>query len=415
MFLYRLLSILFLPLIYIYLVFRLIKGKEDKNHFKERLGFPGTVRPKGKVYWIHSVSVGESNSAFVLINKLLDDNIDITILFTSTTITSASSIKSAIYNNPRIIHQFLPVDDIFSAKRFIKYWKPRKSIFIESEIWPNLIYEAAKSGSKLALINARISIRSTKRWLSLHNMGFNVLKHFQISFAQSLSDKERLISLGLRNTKYIGNLKSCARTLDFDETKLNDLSKHIGVRKFWLASSTHKGEEEIIINIHQKLKKYHNDILTIIAPRHPARLGDIIKIIPEHLSVAIRSRGDKISSDTDIYIADTFAELGLLYKLSNISFIAGSLKDNIGGHNPFEALKLGSAVISGSYLANFIEIYDNLKDNNAAIIVKDEEELLFYLLKLLKNSEFRKTMIESGNAINKNSDNIVLEIAKELK
>jgi 3-deoxy-D-manno-octulosonic-acid transferase len=414
MVLYRLLSILFLPLIYLYLLLRIINKKEDISRFQERLGFHGVKKPKNEIIWIHCVSVGESNSAIILIEEILKKNPEKYILFTSTTINSASQIKKNLGSNSKIIHQFLPIDDIFSINRFIKYWQPKLAIFVESEIWPNLISQTAKNNIKLALINARISDKSYKRWLILHKFGFNILKNFQICFAQSKSDQEKLIKLGLKHTEFVGNLKLCAKTLNYNEKELKSLQKEIGKREFWLASSTHKGEEEIIIKIHQELKKHYPDILTIIAPRHPNRLNQIIKNKPENIKIAIRSQKDKINKNIDVYFADTLGELGLFYKLSNISFIGGSLIKNIGGHNPFEALKLDSVIISGKYVTNFQEIYQELAKNQICITVSNNQDLLNNILQLLGNTDIRANFIKNWQKYN-SKDNIIEEISKKLK
>ena len=415
MFFYRLLSIILLPVIYLYLIIRLSRGKEDCKRFKERFGFSSKKKLDGELIWIHCVSVGESNSSIALIEEILKTNSSVHILLTSTTVTSASQIKQKLTSNSRIIHQFLPIDDFFSSSRFIKHWKPNLAIFVESEIWPNLIDVAAKNKVKLALINARISLKSAKRWQLFHKIGFNVLKNFQITFAQSKKDQEKLINLGLTHTKFIGNLKSLAKTLEFDDKKLKNLSNQIKDRPFWLAASTHEGEEEIIIKLHQKLKKSLPNLLTIIAPRHPNRINNIIKLIPNNLNFAIRSKNEKMTSNIDIYIADTLGELGLFYKLTDVTLICGSLKENIGGHNPFEALKLNCAIISGCYVDNFEEIYQDLEKNKACIIIKNEEELFSNLLQTLKNKESQNDLKQNWQKLNKSNDNILNEILVELK
>lgn len=410
---YRLLSILLIPLIYFYLILRLLNKKEDPKRFKERFGFSNITRPEGKLIWIHCVSVGESNSALILLEELLKKDENTNILFTSTTVTSANQLQKKLSDN-RIIHQFLPIDDYFSTKRFLKYWQPDNAIFVESEIWPNLIDNCAQNNIKLALINARISEKSFKRWQFLHKLGFNVLKNFQISFAQSQKDQEKLINLGLKETKFIGNLKSLAKTLKFDEEKLENLQKQINNRPFWLASSTHRGEEKIILRIHEKLSKYLPNILTIVAPRHPNRINEIKNLIPKNLNFALRSENEAINNNTALYIADTLGELGLFYKLSDISLICGSLKDNIGGHNPFEALKLDSGIISGQFVANFEEIYKNLEKNKSCILVKNEEELLFYILRSLEDKEFVNNLKENWQKLNEENNHILPQIIKEL-
>ncbi|MDA9231431.1 3-deoxy-D-manno-octulosonic acid transferase [Rickettsiales bacterium] len=414
MILYKLLSILFLPLIYLYLFIRILNKKEDKLRIKERLGFSTIKKSSENLIWIHCVSVGESNSAIILIEKILENNPNSKLLFTSSTITSASQIKRKFHDNNRIIHQFLPIDDIFSINRFLKYWRPQLAIFIESEIWPNLIHQCSKHKIKLALINARISDKSYKRWLILHKLGFNILKNFKICFAQSKADQQKLIKLGVKNTEFIGNLKSCAKKLDFDEIELKSLNKQIGVRKFWFAASTHKGEEEIIIKTHQKLQKQYPDLLTIIAPRHPNRLEEITKNIPKNIKIKIRSKKEAIKKNTNIYIADTLGEMGLFYKLSNISFISGSLIKDIGGHNPFEALKLDSAVITGKYFANFDEIYQELERNKIIFIANSNQDLYKKILDLLNNNDILQNIINNWRKYH-NSNNLLEKLIKKLK
>jgi len=414
MILYKLLSILFLPLIYLYLLIRIINKKEDRSRFKERLGFSTIKKSSENIIWIHCVSVGESNSAIILIEKILKNNPNSKLLFTSTTVSSASQIQKKFYNNNKIIHQFLPIDDIFSINRFLKYWQPQLAIFIESEIWPNLIHQCSKHNIELALINARISDKSYKRWLILHKLGFNILKNFQICFAQSKTDQQKLIKLGVKNTEFAGNLKSCAKKLDFDEIELKSLKKQIGTRRFWLAASTHKGEEKIIIKIHQKLQKKYPDLLTIIAPRHPNRLEEITKDVPKNIKIKIRSKKEDIKKNTNIYIADTLGEMGLFYKLSNISFIGGSLIKDIGGHNPFEALKLDSVVITGKYFANFDEIYQELQNNKIIFIASSNQDLYKKILELLDNNNILQNITNNWQKYH-SSNNLLEKIIKKLK
>lgn len=415
MFLYRLLSILLFPIFYIYILIRLYKGKESKSRLEERFGFSVKTRPECDIFWIHCVSVGESNSALSLIDEILESNPKIKILFTSTTVTSANQIADKIGHKSRIIHQFLPIDDFFSVNRFLNYWKPKFAIFIESEIWPNLINLSAKKGIRLFLINARISAKSAKRWSKFHKIGFNILKNFEMVFAQSLIDQKRFTDLGLENVKFLGNLKACGAPLKFDKKELEIISQEINHRKFWLASSTHKGEEEIIFKTHQALKEIYPDILTIIAPRHPNRMNEILKIIPNNLNYSLRSKNNKITNKTDIYFVDSLGELGLFYKLSPISLIAGSLIDNIGGHTPFEALKLGSVVISGKFVANNQEIYNYLQKNRCALIVKNSKELLESIKNLLQDKSIVHQYQTNWMLLEKENKDMLRKIVNYLK
>jgi 3-deoxy-D-manno-octulosonic-acid transferase len=283
-------------------------------------------------------------------------------------------------------------------------------MFVESELWPNLI---SQTQCPLTLINGRISDQSFKNWKILHKFGFNLLEKFNICFAQSKIDQQKFIDLGVKNVQFVGNLKSANDPLKVDQAKLEKLKSQIEMKKFWLASSTHKGEEDIIIKTHQGLKKYFPDLITIIAPRHPNRIDEVLKIIPNDLKIALHSKNQSIA-DCDIYLVDVLGELGTFYSLSKISLICGSLIDNIGGHNPFEALQLGSIVLSGKYVKNFQETYQGLVSEKNCIIVKDEQELLFYLIRMMKDEDYCLSLIKNNKNLNTNSAKTISRILESL-
>lgn len=408
MIVYQFLSIILSPLVYLYLLHRKFKKKEDPLRFSERFGYSKIVRPQGNLVWLHAASVGESKSALTFANALLEKYPSINILLTSGTVTSASEIAKNL--PPRTIHQFIPVDIFYAVKRFINHWKPNLAIFVESELWPNLVYQTNKSGCQLILLNGRISDESFESWKNLQHFGLEVIDKFSLCFVQSELDKEKFTNLGAKEVKYVGNLKAAATPLKIDEEKLSELTKQID-RPFWLASSTHKGEEEIIIRTHKKLENELPNLLTIIALRHPTRLKEVLKLIPSDLEVSVRSRGDKIDN-CDIYIVDTLGELGTFYSLSKISLICGSLIDKIGGHNPFEALQLGSVILSGIYVKNFAETYLELEKSGFCLMPKNEGELFSDLLKLLKDEDFYSSRLENIQNFKMNKDKILSDILK---
>jgi len=409
-FLYQTLSVLLSPFIDLYLAFRKFKKKEDSSRFNERFGYSKINRPDRILVWIHCASVGESKSSLALAKAILTQNPSINILITSSTVTSAKQITSNLPT--RIIHQYVPVDKFFTVRRFLKHWQPNLAIFIESELWPNLITQTKKS-CKLILVNGRVSQKSFRNWQMLHKCGFNLLKNFSICFAQSQADRQKFIDLGLKNTHFVGNLKTSSPLLTVDQLELANLQQKIGDRTFWLASSTHKGEEEIIIRIHQELKRSFPNLLTIIVPRHPNRLEEIIKLIPKNFNIAIRSKKQAID-DCEIYLADTMGELGTFYSLSKISLMCGSLIDNIGGHNPFEAIHLGSVILSGCYVKNNEEIYRDLVDSGSCVMIKNEEELLFYLLKIMKDKNHYLSLLEKIKKLQINNQKILDDILEQI-
>ncbi len=372
MILYRIISILLLPFLTLYIFWRALKGKENCHRVKERFAFSSQKRPEGEMVWMHAVSVGEANSSLVLVDELLRSSPKISIIFTTTTLTSAEILANKIKDyQGRVIHQFLPLDSYFIVKKFLNFWQPKKIFFVESEIWPNFIYQASKARITTVLVNGRMSKKSFSRWLFAKKIGFNIFNFFTFIFAQSQGDKNRFEQLSKKEIIFYGNLKSQALNLKFDESELTKLKLQIGARPFWLAASTHKGEEEIIIATHKKLQEKFADILTILVPRHPNRTFEI-KNLMMGINFSQRSIGQKINNQTEIYLADGLGELGLFYALSDFAFIGGSLQ-KVGGHNPFEAIKLNCAVISGEYVFNFAEIYKKLSAQNACVIVGGDE------------------------------------------
>jgi 3-deoxy-D-manno-octulosonic-acid transferase len=410
-FLYQVLSTILSPLISLYLTYRKFKKKEDLKRFNERLGISSITRPQGFLVWMQCASVGESKSALTLAREILKEYPKINILITSGTTTSAAEIAKHLPKNT--IHQYTPVDKLFYTKNFIKHWKPDLAIFIESELWPNLITQTKKSGCNLVLLNGKMSDKSFKIWKILHKIDFNLLKNFSICFAQSKIDQQKFNKLGIKNTKFVGNLKSANDQLKVNQDELGNLKSKTSSRKLWLAASTHKGEEEIIIHTHQKLKKYFPNLLTVIAPRHPLRLNDITKTIPSNIKIAIRSKNQSIEN-CEIYLADTMGEMGTFYALAPISIICGSLLENIGGHNPFEALQLKSVILSGKFVSNFEEIYQDLSNLGLCKIVKNQNELFFYLLKLMKDKNYHNQQRQIVESFDGNNSDVARKVIADL-
>jgi 3-deoxy-D-manno-octulosonic-acid transferase len=414
---YQIFSVIILPFLFILILWRKKKFKEHPHRFLERLAITKIVKPQNsQLFWVHAVSVGESNSAWVLIENLLKFSEKITILFTSTSTTSAQIIEQKILQNElfknRVIHQFLPIDSYFIVKKFLNYWKPRACIFVESEIWPNFIYCARKKAILSFLINARISKKTASKWLFLKKLGFNIFDYFSTIFAQSAQDKNLLQNLTKNTIFYEGNLKSQNPKLEIDATKLQELKMQIGARKIWLCASTHEGEEELILQTHQRLKKQFSDLLTIIVLRHPNRADKVCELF-KNINFSQRSKNQNIFESTEIYLVDSLGELGTFYSLTNFAFIGGSLL-KIGGHNPFEAIQLNCVVITGSEVFNFAEIYSDLHQRNACEIVKNVDELYEIIKKFLENPNDILSYNNNAKKAIEVSQNISQKIIKKL-
>jgi len=371
---------------------RAARGKEMPGRLAERLGIASEPRPEGPLFWFHAASVGETNAILPLIHQLKRLHPSLNVLLSTVTVTSA---KIAAERLPAgSIHQFLPLDSPHFCKRFIQHWRPDLGLFTESEIWPNLIVEASNASVPLALVNARMSQRSCKRWQMLPSLSKPVFSRFDLVLAQNWRFAKRLTRLGVRKAIITGNLKYDAPPPPVDLESLQNLRRAIGDRPVFLAASTHPGEEETIAAAHELLQRAIPSLLTIIAPRHPERGEAVASLLRERgFSCARRSICDELPAQTQIYIADTLGELGLFYSLAPFSFIGGSLIPH-GGQNPIESIKLGSGILSGPHTFNFAETYDVLQRYQGYRLVEGPEELAAELRALFENpaagAEMRK-------------------------
>ena len=382
---YKIITSALSPLISVWLRVRLLKGKENKDRFRERFGFTKVMRPKGTLVWMHAASVGETNSVLLLIEQLQARFPDIHILLTTGTVTSAKLIEK---KNPKnIIHQFVPVDTPEATNRFLRHWRPDIGFWVESELWPNLVMNAKARGCFMIIINGRMSVQSYNSWQK-HAllMIYDMLNCFELVFAQSDEDGQRFRALGAKDVRSVGNLKFDALPLACNEADLFSLQQTIGGRPTWLAASTHANEEEQLVKTHLTLAGTHTNLLTIIVPRHPERGTEISGILAAHGKVALRSRGDKITPETKFYVADTLGELGLFYRLSEIVFMGGSLITH-GGQNPLEAARLRCSILTGIHTENFADIYSEMEKLSLCIRVQNTTDLATQISKLMSSSD----------------------------
>ena len=337
----------------------------------ERWGEAGVQRPPGPLVWAHGASVGEILAVIPLIERIRAQSL--AVLVTSGTVTSAALAEQRLPAGT--IHQFIPIDAPGFVGRFLDHWQPDLALFVESDLWPNLILACAQRTVPMILINGRLSERSFRRWKRLPHAIAALLARFELCLAQSAADAERYAQLGAPRTRSVGNLKLDVPAPPVEEAALRRLRSAVGARNVIAAASTHPGEEAAMINAHRLLQATYPSLLTLIAPRHPARGASIAEAArAAGLSVGLRSRGDLPTADVSVYVADTLGELGLIYRLAPIVFMGGSLASH-GGQNPIEAVKLGAAVVHGPHVWNFAEIYDRLDKAHGAKLVANEEAL----------------------------------------
>ena len=357
-FFYRILINLILFLSPIIILIRLLQKKEDPLRFKEKLGFYSKKKLKGKLIWFHGASVGEILSVIPLIEKLEKNKQIRQILITSNTLSS-SKILSRL-KLKKTIHQFLPIDTDYNTNKFLSYWDPSIAIFIDSEIWPNMITNIKKKNISLMLINARITKKSFTKWNFFPSSAKKLFQNFDMCLSSSLESKNYLKLLGAKKISYIGNLKFTQSEKTADELSSN-IKKFFLTRKIWCASSTHELEEKICANIHKKLKIKYKNLLTVIIPRHIHRTKKIIKEIKElNLKIHLHDSRKKIDKETDIYLVNSFGQTQSFFKACKTVFLGGSIIEH-GGQNPLEAAKYGCQILHGPNVWNFKEIYNLLE------------------------------------------------------
>ena len=373
---------------------RLQRGKEHPERLCERRGEASLKRPKGPLIWVHGASVGEMLAAVPLIARLREQGFG--VLVTSGTVTSAALAEQRLPEGT--LHQFIPLDAPRFVGRFLNHWRPGLALFVESDLWPNLILETTRRRIPMILINGRLSERSFSRWRLIPGTIAALLGRFDLCLAQSAADAQRYTDLGAPRVSSTGNLKLDVPPPPFDETEFKRLKDIIGPRPVIAAASTHPGEEAAITAAHRRLRAKFPKLLTVIVPRHPDRGASIAEIAKvAGLSGALRSQRGAPMPDIDVYVADTLGELGLFYRLAPIVFMGGSLASH-GGQNPIEAIRLGAAVLHGPHVWNFAEIYSTLDAAHGAELIADEEALTTQLGAWLADPAARKATADRGAA-----------------
>lgn len=370
------------------LVRRARRGKEVLARLPERRGYASQPRPTGKLIWLHAASVGETISLFPLLRAL---PAEISVVFTTGTVTSATLAAErlpALGLAGRVIHQFAPLDVPRWVRRFLDHWRPDAVALVESEIWPNMIAQCARRGLPLMLLNGRMSERSLRGWRRVPRLARALVGSFDRIWAQSEADAARFRQLGGRQVSAPGNLKFSADPLPADPAALAALQATIGNRPVWLAASTHKGEEELVARVHQRLAADFPGLLTIIVPRHPGRGGEIAALLAGSGVTASRRALGEPPPDHGIWIADTLGELGLFYRLVRPVFLGKSLLGKHlgagGGQNPLEPARLGCAVAVGPATRNFDDAVALLQEAGGLAQVDDETALAAWLAAMLR-------------------------------
>lgn len=390
---YRAATTLLGPFAALWLNRRANQGKEDPARLGERYGRYKQARPSGALIWLHAASVGESSVAIGLIEALGARDPSLSFLLSTGTRTSADLVARRA--PLRTSHIYAPLDSAGAVRRFLDHWRPDLGVFVESEIWPNLIIAAQQRRIPLALVNARMSPKSLNRWQSWPKAGARMLSAFGYVSAADERTAAALSRVRGLPVPQLGNLKLAMPAPRVDQGARDALTQEIGARPLWVAASTHEGEEEIVFAAHALVRAEAADALLILVPRHPERGAGIATLAG---NAPRRSRFEHIGN-APVYVADTLGELGVFYDLAPVALVAGSLLPYLKGHNPIEPAKLDAAILTGPNVESFQDLFDALGAANGAVTVSDAASLADAVATLWRDDAARARQVEAARAV----------------
>ncbi len=398
-FLYTPLLYLFLPILLIRLFWRGFKNRDYWRRWRERFGFIERLQQPVDV-WLHAVSVGEVRAAEPLVNALLDKANAITLLVTTMTPTGSAQVRRCF--GDRVYHYYVPYDYPAAVNRFIDKTEPRLAVFMETEMWPNIIRLCSRRAIPLLFANVRLSEKSFYRYQRVVGFMGPVLRLASGFAVQTHADAERLKRLGARkeSVRVTGSIKFEVKLPASQIEVAKVLRREWGSdRLVWIAASTHEGEDETLLAVFAKLKQNHPDLLLVIVPRHPERFAAVARRCSRAgYKTVLRSQdAGPLDSDVDIFIGDSMGELTLFYAASDIAFVGGSLVP-VGGHNVLEPCALGLPVVFGPHMFNFQEISRHTLEHDAGMCVADQGELTAAVDRYLADPNLRFKAGEAGKA-----------------
>ncbi|BAC03325.1 putative 3-deoxy-d-manno-octulosonic-acid transferase (KDO transferase) [Oryza sativa (japonica cultivar-group)] len=378
------------------LLWRRLRGLEHPSRWPERLGRPSVARPRpgSPLVWFHAVSLGEGMAALPVVRHCARLHPGLPILLTTTTLSSFEVMKDLLPDG--VIYQFAPLDCPDAIESFIGYWKPNLILLMESELWPNLILSAAEKGIAVVLLNARMSLKSFNRWSLPLGLQLVSLMLSKLSLVIPLSTIQavrfQLLHAPPQIIHFAGDLKYAVGDIAAGEKEvaaIEDLQQQFSNRPIWMAASIHKGEDEIILRVHDELTRAYPTLLLILVPRHPEDSKNVSQTLKKQkVNFVLRSTREVVSSNTSIYVVDTLGELRMLYRVTPIAVIGGSFLPGLAGHNISEAAAVGCAVMTGPSVGHFYHMLVEMWQINPLAVkqVKGEYELLEALKQLLGDS-----------------------------
>ncbi|OUD12698.1 3-deoxy-D-manno-octulosonic acid transferase [Thioflexithrix psekupsensis] len=396
---YTLLLHLLLPWILLRLLWRSRLDPEQRQRWQERFGLaPAYPCDGAPTLWIHAVSVGEVQAALPLITALMQHYPSHSLLITTTTLSGSKQLHRVLKNTVR--HVYLPYDLPWSMRLFLQRQHPSLLLLIETELWPNLLYQCHAHHIPCFLLSARLSARSARRYGYFGGLTRELLQQLTHIAAQSQADAQRFLALGARQVTVTGNLKFDMSIPEHLPEQARLLRAQWGSRPIWIAASTHEGEETLLLTVHAQLLQQFPQLLLILVPRHPERFDRVAQLCQQKNFAYCRrsqTQSSPCHSDVSVYLADTMGELLLLYHMADIAVIGGSFIEH-GGHNPLEPALAQVAIISGCSVFNFAAIYNELQQAQAVIFTKNTSELLSNVILLLSNAALRQQYAQRAYA-----------------
>lgn len=386
-YLYTLLYILAAPLLCVRWVYKSFKPPQYREPLRERFGI--VSKESSESIWFHAVSMGESNAAIAIIKSLLDKFPDLNIIVTTTTPTGARQIHNGL--GDKVKHHYSPCDLPGTIKRFIRRARPKLLVIMETELWPNWLHHLKSSQIPVILANGRLSERSAQKYEKICSLSKEMMDAFVKVLAVNNQDAERFQRIGLTSDKAIvtGNIKFDIDIPQFSDHEYYPVWKG---RTVWIAASTHKGEDELVLKAHQLICEQVPEACLILVPRHPERFESVARLISDSgLSMARRSQPDSWDEDAQVLLGDTMGEMMKAFNISDITWVGGSFAE-IGGHNPIEPAVLAKPVLTGPYIFNFNEIFGDLIDAGGAQMVQNESELADKIVELMRAPELAHGM-----------------------
>jgi len=407
---YSSLFYLLIPLILVRLIWRSISAPLYRYRWGERFALYKKSFPHN-VIWFHAVSVGEVEALIPLAKKIQLEYPHVALLITTTTPTGSARVKALMKDS--VEHVYLPYDIPCAVNRFMRCFKPRMAVIMETEIWPNLFAYCGKNEIPLYIINARLSQKSARGYQKIPALISPALACVKLIAAQTQDDAGRFATIGAKTEKIrtLGNIKFDVEVPNEIVEQGVQLKAELFADRFvWLIASTHKDEEAIFLKIYKEVKQQIPELLLVIVPRHPERFGDVKKLCElSQLAVVMRTSGEICRQYDDVYLVDTMGELKMLYAASDVAFVGGSMMP-VGGHNILEAAAVGTPVLFGPYMANFKEIAEGVLKQDAAMQCQDESEIINAVNALYADPAYRQSLAKKGQAFVRQNQGAVTRI-----